>query len=56
MEKKRATEYKAESIRIQKQVAKAEAYAKVLEDLDENYKVKTDGSKESSSRIRRCST
>ena len=56
MEKKRAAEYEAESISIQEQVAKAEAHAKVLEDLDEKYKVKTDGSKESSSRIRKCST
>ena len=56
MEKKRAAEYDAESTRIQEQVAKAEAHDKVLVDLDEKYKVKTDGSKESSSRIRKCST
>ena len=42
MEKKRAAEYEAESIRIQEQVAKAEARAKVLEDLDRNCKGKTE--------------
>ena len=36
MEKKRAAEYETLSIRLQEQVAKAEARAKVLEDLDEN--------------------
>ena len=34
--KKRAAEYETLSIRLQEQVAKAEARAKVLEDLDEN--------------------
>ena len=36
MEKERAAEYETLSIRLQEQVAKAEARAKVLEDLDEN--------------------
>ena len=48
MEKKRA----ADNV----QVAKAEACAKVLEDLDENCKLKADGSKEFRSRIRRSAT
>ena len=42
MEKKRAAGYEAESIRIQEQIDKAEARAKVLEDLDENYKANTE--------------
>ena len=42
MEKKKAAEYEAESIRIQEQVAKAEARAKVLEDLDGNCKGKAE--------------
>ena len=42
MEKKRTAGYEAESIRIQEQIAKAEARAKILEDLDENYKANTE--------------
>ena len=42
MQKKRAAEYEAESIRIQEQVAKAEACTKALEDLNENYKANTE--------------
>ena len=42
--------------RLLRQVAKAEARAKILEDLDENCKLKTDGSKEFRSRIRRSAT
>ena len=41
MENKRAAGYEAESIRIQEQIDKAEARAKVLEDL-ENYKANTE--------------
>ena len=42
MEKKRAAGYETESTRIQEQIAKAKAPAKVLEDLDENYKANTE--------------
>ena len=42
MEKKRTAGYEAESIRIQEQIAKAEVRAKILEDLDENYKANTE--------------
>ena len=42
MEMKRTAGYEAESIRIQEQIAKAEARAKILEDLDENYKANTE--------------
>ena len=57
MEKKRAAEYETKLIRIQKQFAKVKARAKVLEDLDGKLQIKDrGGSKESSPRIRRCST
>ena len=42
MEKKRAACYEAEFIKIQQEFARAEAHAKILEDLDQNSKVKTE--------------